>query len=101
MSFIFDGMLVFAKDHSTYVDGYQQLVPHYGYVNGIYQIQEVEVTPWRYYLNGPGTNDQIFVLMPAIRWGRTKKSNFQLSIMGVLCKQYKYGIPMASWFLKI
>jgi len=101
MSFIFDGMFVFATDHSTYVEGTQTIVPHYGYSNGIYQMQEIHVSSWSYYSNGPGTDDQIFVLMPGVRWARSKKSNFQASIIGVLSKEYKIVFPMASWFLKI
>jgi hypothetical protein len=94
-------MLILTNDKSNYVSGFQDKIRNDVLIDGIYVFQDVTVKQWEYDQNGPGTDDQILVLMPGMRWEKSKKRAIQLSIIGVFSEEYKFVLPMASWFVKI
>ena len=100
-SVFLDCMLFLSKDYSNYVDGYQSEVSHYGYDNNFnYTLQEVEVTPWTYYNNGPGPDEDIFVIMPGYRFERNANSAFQGSAVILFSQEFLLPLPMFSYFYK-
>lgn len=97
-SIFLDCMLFLSKDYSNYVDVYQPIERIDSYINGIYVCTGVEVSPYSYTFNGPGPDEDIFVLMPGYRFERNAKSAFQGSAVIAFSKEFVLPLPMFTYF---
>ena len=95
-SFIYDCMYIMGRTNNNSSYGYQNI--DYIYDQNNWMIQQVVVGPWQTYDNN--INQNLLIVMPGMRFQRTEAKAFQISLAGVITKDFSFPLPMASWFYK-
>ena len=92
-SFIYDCMYIMGRTKET-----KQTID-YIYDNGGWSLvlQQVVVGPWS---QGFTDVQNLFIVMPAMRFQRSDSKAFQISLAGVISQNMSFPLPMASWFYK-
>ncbi len=96
-SFIYDCMYIMGRTNNNSSNGYQNI--DYIYDQDNWMIQQVVVGPWQSY-NSNNTNQNLLIVMPGMRFQQTEAKAFQISLAGVITKDFSFPLPMASWFYK-
>ena len=92
-SFIYDCMYIMGRARET-----EQTI-NYIYDNSGWSLllQQVVVGPWS---QGFTDVQNLFIVMPGMRFQRSEAKAFQISLAGVITQDMSFPFPMASWFYK-
>ncbi len=92
-SFIYDCMYIMGRARET-----EQTI-NYIYDNSGWSLllQQVVVGPWN---QGFTDVQNLFIVMPGMRFQRSEAKAFQISLAGVITENMSFPLPMASWFYK-
>lgn len=92
-SFIYDCMYIMGRSNNN--DGSQNM--EYIYDQNTWMLEQVVVSPWQPYNNN---NSNLLVVMPGMRFQRSDSKAFQISLAGVITRDFSFPLPLASWFYK-
>jgi hypothetical protein len=92
-SFIYDCMFIMGRTKET------EQTFDYIYDNGGWSLvlQQVVVGPWS---QGFTDEQNLFIVMPGMRFQRSDSKAFQISLAGVITNDISFPLPMASWFFR-